>query len=66
LLNEKRNNLIDIHRKRFSMCSLNARQIIEELLLPEVSTFPQESLTMGARAPARWTCCGDLQSAYSP
>jgi hypothetical protein len=50
----------------FSMCSLNARQVIEELLLPEVGTFPQASLLASRCVAARRTCDGDLQSAYSP
>jgi hypothetical protein len=48
------------------MCSLNAPEIIEELLPQEVGTFPQFVGGTLPHAAARRTGHGDLQSMYSP
>jgi hypothetical protein len=68
---EARTYLIDFHRKQFSMGSLNARrQVIEEMLLPEVGIFPHgcASNCSTARNPLDGApdAPGDLQSMYSP
>jgi hypothetical protein len=48
------------------MCSLNAREVIEELLLPKVGIFPQAlSMARYAETPPS-DGRGDLQLMYSP
>jgi hypothetical protein len=49
------------------MCSLNARrQVIEELLLPEVGIFPHECSVAGNPQDGALRGPGDLQLMYSP
>jgi hypothetical protein len=49
------------------MGSLNARrQVIEEMLLPEVGIFPHGCSTVGKPQDGTLDGPGDLQSMYSP
>ncbi|CAH2774133.1 MAG: hypothetical protein CBARDCOR_2435 [uncultured Caballeronia sp.] len=68
---EVRTYLIDFHRNGFPMGSLNARrQVIEQMLLPEVGIFPHgcssKCSTSRNQQDGAPEGPGDLQLLYSP